>query len=303
MTAQLLWIVYGILTLTLFGLYLFGGMGWFDALCQSLTTMATGGVSIKNSGLAFYNSSFIEAGTAVFMLIAGVNFSLYYRLLHGKFRDIVNNTEVKVYFGIFLTASLIITLSLVPVYGSASNAFRYASFQSASILTTAGYTTANFDHWPGIAKMVIFLLMFIGGCSGSTAGGIKVIRHVVLWKQARSEMQNIIYPHGVFNVHINKRLGRKDVVYSVAGFLFIYFFVIIVVTLMTAASGVDLFSSFSATLSIINNIGVGFGAIGPEYNYSIFADHIKWIFSFVMIAGRLEMWTAVILFTRVYWRK
>jgi trk system potassium uptake protein TrkH len=151
--------------------------------------------------------------------------------------------------------------------------------------------------------MVIFLLMFIGGCSGSTAGGIKVIRHVVLWKQVRSEMQNIIYPHGVFNVHINKRLGRKDVVYSVAGFLFIYFFVIIVVTLITAASGIDLFSSFSATLSIVNNIGVGFGAIGPEHNYSVFADHIKWIFSFVMIAGRLEMWTAVILFTGVYWRK
>jgi trk system potassium uptake protein TrkH len=302
-TAQLLLLFYSVLTMLLFGLFRFGGMEWFDALCQSLTTMATGGVSIKNSGLAAYNSSFIEAVTTVFMLIAGINFSLYYRLLRGKFKDIINNTEVKVFFGIFLTAALIITASLVPVYGSVSNAFRYASFQSASILSTAGYTTANFEQWTGIAKMVIFCLMFVGGCSGSTAGGIKVIRHVVLWKQIRSEMQSIIYPHGVFNVHINKRVGRKDVVYSVTGFIFIYFSVIVTVTLITAASGIDLFSSFSAALSIISNIGVGFGAIGPEHNYSIFANHIKWLFSFVMIAGRLEMWTVFVLFTGVYWRK
>jgi len=303
-TAQLLLLFYSVLTLILFALYLYGGMGWFDALCQSLATMATGGVSVKNSGLAAYNSPFIEAVTIVFMLIAGSNFNLYYSLLRGKFRNIADNTEIKVFLGIFLTASILITVSIVPIYGSVSNAFRYASFQSASMLSTAGYATlTNFDQWPSFAKTVIFCLMFIGGCSGSTAGGVKVIRYVVLWKQARSELQSIIYPNGVFNIQINKRVGRKDVVYSVSGFIFIYFSVIALVTLITAASGIDLFSSFSAAVSIISNIGVGFGAVSPEHNYSIFADHIKWLFSFVMIAGRLEMWTVFVLFTRVYWRK
>ena len=301
-TAKLLWLAYGILTALLFGLYLFGGMNWFDALCQSLTTMATGGVSVRNAGLAAYNSVFIDAVTTVFMILASLNFNLYYRLLHGKFREIRNNTEIRVYLGIFLIAALIITFSLVPVYGSVSNALRYASFQTASILSTAGYTTANFEQWPGLAKMVLFFLMFMGGCSASTAGGVKVIRHVVLWKQMKSEIQRIIYPQAVFSIQINKRVGRKDVVYGVAGFVFMYFFVVAVVTFITAASGVDLFSSFSAALSITGNIGVGFGIVGPVSNYSVFADHIKWLFSFVMIAGRLEMWTVFIMFTRVYWR-
>ena len=302
-TAQLLLLTYIVLTSVLFVLYLFGGMTWFEALCHSLTTMATAGVSVRNAGFAAWNSAFIDTVTVIFMLIASINFSLYYRLLRGKFRDIRNNTEVKVYLGIFLASTAVIAFSLVPVYGSVSNALRYASFQSASIISTAGYTTANFEQWPGIARMIIFGLMFIGGCSGSTAGGVKVIRYVVLWKQIRSEMHSIIYPQSVFSIQINKRVGRKDIVYGVAGFVFMYFFVITIVTLITAASGIDIFSSFSAAISITGNIGVGFGVIGPENNYSVFADHIKWLFSFVMIAGRLEMWTVFILFTRVYWRR
>jgi len=302
-TAQILWLVYGILTLILFGLYLAGGMEWFDALCHSLTTMATGGVNVRNTGLAAYNSSFIDAVTAVFMLLAAINFTLYYKLFTGKFSEIKNNTEVRVFFGIFIIACLVITFSLIPVYGSASNALRYASFETASILSTAGYSTADFEQWPGIARMVIFGLMFIGGCSGSTAGGIKVIRHVILWKQMRGEIRRIIYRQGVFSIQINKRVGRMDVVYGTAGFFFMYFFVVALVTLITAASGVDLFSSFSAALSITGNIGTGFGAVGPGKNYSFFADHIKWLFSFVMIAGRLEMWTVFVLFTHVYWKK
>ena len=301
-TAQLLWMAYVMLTAILFGLYLFGGMNWFDALCHSFTTMATGGVNVRNAGFAAYNSVFIDAVTTVFLLLASLNFNLYYRLLHGKFREIRNSTEIRVYLGIFIIAALVITISLVPVYGSVSTALRYASFQTASIISTAGYTIADFEQWPGIAKMTIFGLMFLGGCSGSTAGGVKVIRHAVLWKQVISEIRRIIYPQGVFSIQINKRVGRKDVVYGVAGFVFIYFFVVTVVTLITAASGIDLFSSFSAALSITGNIGVGFGAVGPESNYSIFADHIKWLFSFVMIAGRLEMWTVFVLFTRAYWR-
>jgi trk system potassium uptake protein TrkH len=302
-TAKLLCLVYSILTLTLFVLYVFGGMNWFDAVCQSLAAMATGGVNVKNKGLAAWDSAFIDGVTTVFFLLAGINFNLYYRMLQRKFIEIKNNVEVRVYLGIFATAAIIITFSLVPFYGSVSNALRYASFQSASILSTAGSVTADFEQWPSIAKMVIFILMFTGGCSSSTAGGIKIIRHVILWKQIRNETQRIIYPKGVFRIQINNRVGRNDVVYGVSGFIFMYLFVIMVVTLITAASGIDLFSSLSAALSITGNIGVGFGAIGPGHNYSAFADHIKWLFSFVMLAGRLEMWTVFILFTRVYWQK
>jgi trk system potassium uptake protein TrkH len=230
------------------------------------------------------------------MLLAGISFNLYYRLLRGRFSDIKNNTEVRVYLGIFIAATLVITVSLVPVYGSVSNALRFASFQSAATLSTTGASIADYQQWPSIARMTLFALMFIGGCSGSTAGGIKVIRYAVLWKLMKNELQQMIHPQGVFSIQINKRVGRKDIIYNVTGFCFLYFIVVSVVTLITAASGVDLFSSFSAALSITGNIGTGFGLIGSGGNYGAFADHIKWLFSFVMIAGRLEMWTVFVLF-------
>jgi trk system potassium uptake protein len=302
-TAKLLFLVYCVLTFILFILYLIGGMNWFEAVCQSLTAMATGGINVRNKGIEAWDSPFIDGVTTVFLLLAGINFNLYCRILQRKFSEIKNNIELKAYLGIFAVAAIIITVSLVPYYGSVSSAFRHASFQSASVLSTAGNTTVNYEQWPSLAKMVLFILMFIGGCSGSTAGGIKVIRHVILWKQIKNETQRMLYPQGIFRIQINNRVGRNDIVYGVSGFIFMYLFVIMIVTLITAASGIDLFSSLSAALSITGNIGVGFGAIGPGHNYSIFADHIKWLFSFVMLAGRLEMWTVFILFTRVYWRK
>ena len=302
-TAKLLWLAYGVLTLALFGLYLAGDMGWFDALCHALTTMASGGVSTRNAGIAAFDSPFIDAVSTVFMLLAGFNFSLYYRLLQGKFQDIQNNTEARVYAGIFIIASAIITLSLIPVYGSPAAAFRYAAYETASILSTTGSSIAAYENWPGIARMVLFTLIFIGGCSGSTGGGIKVIRHVVLWKQMGNELRQVMYPKGVFSIQLNKRVGRKDVIYGAAGFFFIYAVVVVLTTLAAAAAGIDLFSSFSAALSITGNIGAGFGAIGHTGNYSGFPAWIKYLYCFVMIAGRLEMWTVFVLFSPAYWRR
>jgi trk system potassium uptake protein TrkH len=302
-TAKLLWLAYCAFTLMLFGLYRLGGMGWFDALCHSLTTMASGGVSTRNEGLAFFRSPFIEGVSTAFMLLAAINFSLYYRLLRGKFRDIAANTELRVYLGIFLAAAAVITLSLIPVYGSPLRAFRYASYQTASFLSTTGSAIADYEQWPGIARMTLFILMCIGGCSGSTAGGLKVIRHVVLWKQMGNEMRRLIYPRGVFSIQLNKRVGRKDVIYGVAGFFCLYLLTAGLTTLITAASGVDIFSAFSAALSIIGNVGVGFGMAGPTHNYGAFPGHIKWLFSFVMLAGRLELWTVFLLFRPLYWRR
>ena len=302
-TAKILLLVYCALTFILFCLYLLGGMHWFDALCHALCTMASGGVSTKNAGLVAFDSSFIEVTATVFMLLAGLNFNLYYRLLQGKFSEIKNNTEARAYLIIFAAAAGIITLSLLPVYGSFASALRYATYQSASMLSTTGATIADYETWPTLARMVLFGLMFIGGCSGSTSGGIKVIRHVILWKQMGNELRKVVYPRGIFSIQLNKRVGRKDIIYGTAAFIFVYMTIVAVTTLITAASGTDLFSSFSVSLSIMGNIGVGFGATGPFHNYGTFPNHIKWLYSFVMIVGRLEIWTMLILFNPVYWKR
>ena len=302
-TAKLLWLAYCALTAALFGLYLLGGMSWFDALCHALTTMASGGVSTKNAGIASFNSPFIEVVTTVFMLLAGLNFNLYYRLLKGKISDIKNNTEARVYFLIFIIAAFACAFLLKPIYGSFLQALRYATYQSASVLSTTGAAIADYEKWPAAVQAILFCLMLVGGCSGSTAGGIKVVRHVVLWKQTGNELNRLLYPKGVFNIHLNKRVGRKDVVYSVASFFFLYIAVVAVTTVVTATSGVDVFSSLSAALSITGNIGVGFGAVGPAHNYGAFPNYVKWFYSLVMIAGRLELWTVFFIFNPAFWRK
>ncbi|MDR2176583.1 MAG: TrkH family potassium uptake protein [Treponema sp.] len=301
-TAKILWLVYGGLTAALIGLYLLGGMNWFDALCHAFVVIASGGVSTKNAGMRFYNSGFIDGITTVFMLLAGINFNLYYRLIRGKIREVGCNSEFRAYIIIFISAAGIIALTLVPVYGSVGSALRYAAYQAASILSTTGSAITDYETWPALARTILFGLMFIGGCSSSTAGGIKVVRLLVLFKQAGNELRRIISPRGIFSVRLNRKVGRKDVVYGVAGFIFLYMMVVTIVTLITAASGTDIFSSFCAALAVTGNVGIGFGAIGPSANYGAFPDYIKWLFSFVMIAGRLELWTVIILFSPEYWR-
>jgi trk system potassium uptake protein TrkH len=302
-TAKILWLVYSVLTAVLVLLFFLGGMDLFDAVCNAFTVMASGGVGTKNTGLAFYDSAFIDWTATVFMLLTGINYTLYYRLLRGKWRDIRSNTECRAYLFIFLAAAALVTVTLLPVYRSGGTALRYAAYQTASILSTTGAAVTDYEAWPAFAKMVLLCLMFVGGCSGSTAGGIKVIRHVVLWKQAGNELRRSIYPRGIFYIRLNRKVGRRDVVYGAAGFVFLYMLVTAGLTLATAASGTDIFSSFSAALSITGNMGIGFGAVGPSQNYAPFPGYLKWLFSFVMIGGRLELWTVFILFTPEYWKR
>ncbi|MDR3161126.1 MAG: TrkH family potassium uptake protein, partial [Spirochaetaceae bacterium] len=267
-TAKILYLVYCGLTAVLAICYLAGGMNWFDALCHAFTVVASGGISTKNAGIASYRSPFIEVVTTIFMLLAAVNFNLYYRLLQGKYQDIVDNSEFRTYLFIFAAAALIITVSILPVYGSLGTALRYGTFQAASVLSTTGNVIADYEAWPMLAQAVIFVLMFIGGCSSSTAGGIKVVRLVVLFKQAGNEMRRLLYPRGIFSIRLNRKVGRKDVVYGVAAFISLYIMVIIAVTLITALSGIEVFSSFSAALAVTGNVGVGFGAIGPTRSFA-----------------------------------
>jgi trk system potassium uptake protein TrkH len=300
--AKILWGAYCVFTLILVLLYRIGGMDWFDAVCHSFTVMSTGGVCTKNTGFGYYNSAFIDWVTVIFMLLGAFNFNMYYRIFQKKIRDVFQNTECRVYLSIFIIAALVISLNLIPQYGSFGDALRYGSFQTASILTSAGNARVDYSTWSSFAQAILFLLMFIGGCSGSTAGGIKVIRWSVLFKQTINEFRRILYPQGVFSIQLNKKVGRKDVVYGVAGYIFLYFIIIAITTLATAASGFDLFSSFSTAVSVMGNIGTGFGIIGPHNNYSVFQPHLKLLYSLVMIAGRLELWTVIVLFTPGYWK-
>jgi trk system potassium uptake protein TrkH len=301
-TAKVLWGVYCIFTVILAFLYKLGGMELFDAVCHSFTIMSTGGVSTKNAGFSFFNSVFIDWVTVIFMLLGALNFNLYYRIIRGKYRDLLYNTESRVYLLIFIIAVLVITVNLIPQYGSFTSALRFGSFQTASILSTAGSVRTDYTTWPFMSQTVLFCLMFIGGCSGSTAGGIKVIRYVVLFKQTLNEVRRTLYPKGVFSIQLNRKVGRKDIVYGVAGFVFLYFIVVVITALVTTASGYDIFSSLNVAVSITGNIGSGFSAVGPFHNFGVFPDHLKLFYSLVMIAGRLELWTVFILFTPAYWK-
>jgi len=302
--AKILWGSYVVLTLLEIILLMIGGMDLFEASTHTFGTMATGGFSPKAQSVGHYSSPFIHYVITLFMILAGINFILYFKLITGNLKDILRNTEVKVYLSIFLIATVIITFSLYGnVFPSLSRSVRFASFQAASILTTTGFSTANFSEWPMLARVTLFTLMFIGGCSGSTGGGIKVIRILTLFKLGINEMKYLLHPRGIFNIKIDGNTVKKDIMYAVSGFFFLYILLLLAVSLVVASGGNNILTSFSTALVTLGNIGPGFGRIGPALNYAFYPDYIKWILSFAMMAGRLELFTVLVLFTPLFWKK
>ena len=303
-TAKILWLIYLGLTVLETTLLMFGGLSLYDALTHTFGTLATGGFSPKAASVGHYASAYVHVVVTVFMMGAGINFILYYRLLAGQFSLIRKNTEVKAYLGIFAIATLIIALNLNgTTYFSFGESLRFAGFQAASILTTTGYATADFAQWPALARVVLFALMFIGGSAGSTGGGMKVIRLVTLFKQGINEMRYLVHPHGVFTTRINGEAIRKDVVYGIAGFVFLYLFLLIITTVFVSTGGHGILTSISTALVTLGNIGPGFGKIAPAENYSFYQDYIKWFLSWIMMVGRLEVYTVLVLLTPVFWRR
>ncbi|MDR2618120.1 MAG: TrkH family potassium uptake protein [Treponema sp.] len=273
-----------------------GGMTWFDAVTHAFSTMATGGFSTRNGGIAAWNSPFLEWVIIVFMFIAGFNFNLIFALLSGKGREIPGSSEAKGYFRIIAAAAVLCAVSLAPGLGTGTS-IRLGLFQSVSVLSTTGFSAADQRLWPPVAQCCLFLLMFIGGCSSSAAGGIKVIRHVILCKQAGNEVKRLLYPRGVFSITLNKRESRKDVVYGAAGFVFLYLLLVLAAALLLCTTGLDIFSGFNIGLLAAGNIGIGF-VNNMEEVLGHFPAYAKWALSFVMIAGRLELWTVFALFAR-----
>ncbi len=304
-TAKILWLTYLGLSVLETVLLLLGGMDLFQALTHTFGTMATGGFSPQNASVGHFPSTYIHIVITVFMLAAGVNFVLYHKMLMGSWRSIGRNTEVKAYIGIFIASTLVIALDLYASgnYARFGTSLRDAGFQASSILTTTGYATVDFDAWPHLAKAVLFILMFIGGSSGSTGGGIKVVRIVTLIKLGFNEMKYLVKPRGVFSVRLNGSTIKKDTIYVIAGFVFLYFFFLLFTTFIVATAGNDLVTSFSTALVTLGNIGPGFGRIGPTLNFAFYPSYVKWFLSFIMALGRLEVYTILVLFTPMFWRR
>jgi len=274
-TAKILWFIYLGFTVVETILLWIAGMDFVDAISHTFATVGTGGFSSKNASIGGFNSAAIDWIIIVFMFLCGINFSLYYYLFTGNREDIRRNTELKAYVGILGTAILLITICITPVYGNVLKALRYAAMQATSFISTTGFATADYTHWPKLAQTVLFTLMFIGSCSGSTAGGVKVIRWVVIAKQMKLEIKKMLHPHGVYTIRINGAPARSDLVSSVAAFLFLYAALTGFTTFIASLNGVDVITSFTTALTMIGNIGPGFGAIGPADNFGFYSSLTK----------------------------
>ena len=304
-TAKILWFIYIGFTVLETVLLMFGGMTWFDAITQSFATISTGGLSTKNASIGFFNSAYIDWVVMVFMFLSGINFALHFRLISGKSLIVLRDTELKVYISILVISTLLIAYNLYEssIYSSIEECLRYAGFHVTSIMTTTGFSSVNYESWPYFSQIILFTMLFVGACSGSTGGGIKVIRLVTLFKQALNEMKLLLHPRGVFVLKLNGKAIEKNIVYAIAGFFFLYMTIVLIITVIIASSGEDIFTSFTAALATLGCVGPAFGKVGPHANYAFFEDYVKWTLSVAMLIGRLELYTILILFTPGFWRK
>ena len=302
-TAKALWLIYAGFTAIETIALMLAGMDFVDALSHSFATLGTGGFSTRNASIGTYNSLAVEIITTVFMFLSGINFSLFFFLLRGKFRDFFDNAEFKAYIGILLAAIIGVTISVIPYYGSFGTSLRYSSFQAVSIMTTTGFGTADYLQWPVIAQFFLFVLFFVGGCSGSTSGGIKFVRWVVLAKQLNNETKRMLHPHGIFTIRLNGKVSSKDIVLSVTSFMFLYAVVIALTVFVGCLGNLDVLSSVTGALSMVGNVGPAFGVLGPTSNYGALPVFVKLWYCFAMLAGRLELYTMFIFFMPSYWKK
>lgn len=294
-TAKILWTIYVVLTLVQTGLLHFAGMGWFDAACHAFSTLGTGGFSTRNASLASFANPAVEWICTAFMLLASVNFGLYYLLVLGKWPEIRDNTELRGFVFVVLAAIGGATVLEASSWATVSDTARAVAFQVASVISTTGFMSQDYLTWKPASQLVVLSLFLIGGCSGSTAGGIKVIRWSVLFKQLRNDILRLLHPHGVFTLRINGIPGKDEVASFVASFIFVYFALVFVTAFIGACFGLDLFTAFTASLSMIGNVGPAFGSLGPTANYGGLPPALKLWYCFAMLAGRLEVYTLLIL--------
>jgi len=303
-TAKTLWKVYVLITALEILLLLSGGMSIFDAICHAFCTMPTGGFSPKNASIAHYGSPYLDGVFISFMLLAGINFSLHYRLLKGDTGIYGKDPECRVFLGLVGLSVLLVTLDTHgAVYASLTEAFRYAAFQVSSIITTTGFVTADFDLWPPLSQKILLLSMFLGAMAGSTGGGLKTMRVILLFKSSYREMFRIIHPHAVTSVKLGGRPVPAEVLGSIWGFSFLYMGVYVLACLWMASLGLDMVSAFSSVAACIFNIGPGLGLVGPMRNYLEVPLTGKWVLFFFNVTATTEIYTLLVLLVPEFWRK
>ncbi len=303
-TAKRLWGIYILFTVAEFILLVIGGMSVYDAICHSFTTMATGGYSTKQASIAAYPSPFIQYVIIIFMFLAGVNFTLSYYALRRRFSRVWENEEFRWYLGITLIFTLAIAIGLfIMRRGDPELCFRDSLFQVVSIITTTGFATADYLEWTPLLAFFILMLMFVGGSAGSTGGGIKVVRILILLKNSYMELKRLVHPNAVIPSRLNRVAIQPSIINNILAFIAFYILMAVIGILVMSALGFDVETSIGAVAATLGNIGPGIGDVGPADNFSQVPVFGKWFLSFLMLVGRLEIFTVILLFTPTFWKK
>jgi trk system potassium uptake protein TrkH len=303
-TAKRLWYIYVGLTLFEMVLLMFGGMSFYDAINHSLTTMATGGFSTKNASIAHFTSPYIQYVITIFMFLAGTNFTITYFALKGNFRKSIKNEEFRVYFLLTVLVTLIVAFFIFSAKWSGFEpAFRESVFQVVSVITTTGFVSADYTQWAPFITTIFFLLMFLGGSAGSTAGGIKVVRHTLLFKNSFLELKRQLHPSAVIPVRLNNKAVNRDITYNVLAFVMFYLLIFGIGLFLMSFTGIDLDTTLGAVATCLGNIGPGLGEVGPTGNFAAITPFGKWILAFLMLLGRLELFTVLMLFSIQFYKR
>ncbi len=302
-TAKILYGIYLVLTLVETVLLLLGGMDLFDALIHAFGTAGTGGFSSRGLSVGAYQSAYLEIVIGVFMLLFGINFNLYYFLLIRRFREVLHSEELRTYLLIVTASVLAIAVNIYQMYGSAAVSLRHAFFQVSSIITTTGFATADFNLWPSFSKSILLVVMFIGGCAGSTGGGLKVGRVIILVKASLADMKKMLHPNAVSTVRFEGRPLAEQTVRGAYQYLAVYLFLFVGSCLLLSLEGLDLISTVTAVIACFNNIGPGLEVVGPMGNFAPFSPAGKLLLSFDMLAGRLEIFPMLLLFAPSIWKR
>ncbi len=303
-TAILLWGIYlGFSILQVFFLRL-GNLSLYDAVTVTFSTMSAAGFCVKNASIGAFNSAYVDVVVTAFMIIAGTNFSLYYRAFTGHLKESLSDSELRWYFSIFALATFLgaIFLNFKDVY-SFPTALRYMAFHVASILTTTGFSTTNYLNWPSFTIVLLVLTMFIGGCAGSAGGGIKVVRISAMLKAGNQNIRQKIHPSGVYQIRNNSGPIDSKTISSIFAFFAIYIFTWLLGAVIISLSGADVATCLSTSILTLGNIGIGFTSIGVQESFSVLPTWTMWVYSFLMLAGRLELFTVYVLFSRAFWKR
>ena len=302
-TARLLYGMYFVLTAAEVVFLIFGGMNLYDALLHAFSTAGTGGFSNRAASVSFYDSAYIDGVITVFMILFGINFNLYFFILLKDWKSILKNEELWAYLGIVGVSIAIITGNILKIYGTVAHAFRYASFQVGSIITTTGFATADYDQWPELSKSILLALMFVGACAGSTGGGIKVSRLLIIVKSIRREVRKMLHPNAVTIIKVHGKKIGQDTMKNVNLYLTCYIIIMIVSILLVSIDNFDFATTFSGVLTTMSNVGPGISKVGPVMNFHPFSAVSKLVFCFDMLIGRLEIFPYLLLLSPELWRR